>query len=315
MGDDGSVQDDSGDPAAPPADPTTDPTADPTIDEAADAGDRGSPPVYRPAEFWEARLRERFDLAGVGFRGLGEPFNRALYRQRSIVLGRALRRFRIRPAGADVVEIGPGTGFYVEHWARWGVRSLVGLDITAVAAERLAERFPEAGFHGFSFAQADATERWPVGDASADIVTAFDVLFHVTDDARFEVAVGEAARALRAGGILIVSDLFIHDATFRGFHQVSRSLVTYAEVLDRAGFDILGRLPIFVTMHPALDLPAGRRHELADRWWTWLEARLKAQPRYGRRYGFVLGLIDRALTKVARGGPSTELLVARRRAG
>ena len=37
------------------------------------------------------------------------------------------------------------------------------------------------------------------------------------------------------------------------------------------------------------------------------------EPKRGYRLGRVLGWIDRSLTKVSWGGPSTELLVARRR--
>ncbi len=264
--------------------------------------------AYDPETFWETRLRGRFELAGVGFRGLGNAYNRALYRQRDVVLRRALRRFGIEPRGADIVELGPGTGFYVERWRDAGARSVVGLDITAVVPERLAERFPE-----YRFAQADVTRRWPVDDGSADLVTAFDVLFHIVDDAGFEAALGEAGRVLRPGGHLLVSDLFLHGPALRGHHQVSRSLADYERVLNAAGLDVLGRVPVFVTMHPAYDLPPGRRRDLALRWWAWLEATILANPRRGHRLGWGLGWVDRVLTKPFRGGPSTELLVARRR--
>jgi len=267
-----------------------------------------TPPVYRPAEFWDDRLRHHFDLMGVGYSRLGKPFNVALYRQRLVVLGRTTRRFRIRPKGADVVELGPGTGFYVDYWRTCQIGSLLGLDIAAVAAERLAAQFPE-----YRFIAADITEHWPAADASADIVTAFDVLFHITDDDRFEAALREAGRVLRPGGILLVSDLFLHRTPFRAFHQVSRTLSQYEATLAAAGFDILGRMPIFVAMHPALDLPDGRRKRLATNWWSWLEQRLVDEPKRGFRLGRVLGWIDRGLTKVSWGGPSTELLVARRR--
>ena len=50
-------------------------------------------------------------------------------RQRRIVLARALRRHDITVAGADVIELGPGTGFYVQLWERWGAKSVTGLDI------------------------------------------------------------------------------------------------------------------------------------------------------------------------------------------
>ncbi len=271
-------------------------TADPTI------------APYDAERFWEARLRGRFDLSGAGFRGIGKSFNEALYRQRLIVLRRAIRRFHLPVEGADVVELGPGSGFYVDRWRAWNVRSLLGLDITAVVPERLAAAYP-----AYRFAQADVSEAWPTDDASADIVTAFDVLFHIVDDARFEAAVRQAGRVVRPGGHLLVSDLFLHDRAFRGDHQVSRTLADYAAILSASGFEILGRLPIFVTMHPALDVPAGRRRRLAERWWRRIETTLVANPRLGRRIGAVLFWIDRSLTRVLREGPSTELLVARRR--
>jgi SAM-dependent methyltransferase len=264
--------------------------------------------AYDPEAFWESRLRARFDLAAAGFRGLGKPFNDLLYRQRDVVLRRAIRRHRLTIEGTDVVELGPGSGFYVERWKAWKVRSLVGLDITSVVPERLSVAFPE-----FSFAQADASERWPVPDASADLVTAFDILFHIVDDARFAAALAEAGRVLRPGGHLLVSDLFLRGEAFRGYHQVSRTLDEYAAALGGAGLEIVGRLPIFVTMHPALDVPAGWPRRLADRWWTALEAKLVATPRLGRRIGSVLFWIDRLLTFPFRGGPSTELLLARKR--
>jgi len=267
------------------------------------------PPVYKAAEFWESRLRHHFDMIGVGYSRLGWPFNLALYRQRLVVLGRTIRRYRIKAAGAAVVELGPGTGFYIDYWKTLGIGSLLGLDITAVVTERLTAKYPE-----YRFAEVDVSERWPADDASADIVTAFDVLFHITDDTRFEAAIREAGRVTRPGGLLLVSDLFLHGEAFRGFHQVSRTLLDYHQVLDGAGFDVLGRMPIFVTMHPALDLPPGRRARLAASWWSRTEERLMDEPKRGYRLGRVLGWIDRGLTKVSRGGPSTELLVARRRA-
>jgi SAM-dependent methyltransferase len=266
-------------------------------------------PGYDPASYWERRLRHNFSLAGVGFQALGKPFNNALYRQRLTVLGRTLRRYRVPIEGADIVELGPGTGFYVSEWQRRGARSVVGLDITAVSRDELRSRFP-----AYRFEQADVTETWPLADGSADVVAAFDVLFHVVDDARLATALAECARALRPGGALLISDLFLHGSAVEGFHQVVRPLDQFARLLAAAGFDIVGRVPVFVTMQPALDLPPGRRRALAGRWWAWLEARLREQPKRGYRLGQVLSWVDRALTYPFHGGPSIEILVARKQA-
>lgn len=262
--------------------------------------------AYDPERFWEARLRNRFDLSGAGFRGIGKPFNEALYRQRSIVFGRVLRRLDLDPRASRVVELGPGTGFYVDLWKRRGVRSLLGLDITTVVTERLTAAYPS-----FAFSQADITEAWPAGDASADVVTAFDVLFHIVDDDRFAAAIGEAGRVLRPGGLLLVSDLFPRRA-IRGHHHVSRTLSDYRAVLAGHGLEVVSRAPVFVTMHPAIDVPAALGG-LSSRWWTWLESWLIEDPRRGRRIGRILGTIDRVLTWPLRGGPSTEVLIARKR--
>lgn len=285
---------------------TTPPAAEPEPATQAPAAQAADGATYDPETFWEARLRSRFDLSGAGFRGIGKPFNEALYRQRRIVFERVLRRLALDPRASRILELGPGTGFYVDLWKRRGVRSLVGLDITTVATERLTAAYPS-----FAFRQADITEAWPAPDASADVVTAFDVLFHIVDDARFEAAIGEAGRVLRPGGVLLVSDLFPRRA-IRGHHHVSRTLAEYQVALARHGLDVVSRAPVFVTMHPAIDVPAALGGP-ASRWWAWLERWLIEDPRRGRRMGRILGAIDRILTWPLRGGPSTEVLIARRR--
>lgn len=263
---------------------------------------------YQPSSYWQERLSRDFALSGAGYFGLGQPFNEALYRQRRVVLGRALRKLRLKPARANVVELGPGTGFYVRIWRELGVRRLLGVDITQVSVDRLSSEFPD-----YRFRRADVSERIPYPAASADIVTAFDVLFHITDDARFSAALRNVARTVRPGGAFLVSDLFLHGDPFVGYHQTSRSLDTYMRELDSVGFDVIGRLPVFVTMHPAYDLAEGPLRRLAFEWWRLLERRLTAHPENGRLLGRLLGRIDRAATALLREGPGMELLVARKR--
>ena len=264
--------------------------------------------TYDPKAFWSGRLEKDFSLSGVGYIGLGIPFNEALYAQRERVLKRVLRDERITLRGATIVEYGPGTGFYTSIFAREGAAMVDGLDITDVSARELAARFPQ-----YRFQQVDITGPLMVEPGSADIVAAFDVLFHVVDEDLFAAALRNAATALRPGGALLVSDVFLHVApATTAAYYIPRTLARWEAALDAAGFEIVHRDPIFVTMHPPLDA-GGRNRRLLDGLWSRVSKRLKKHPDDGRWIGPVLGLADRLLCRLVRDGPSTELLVARRR--
>jgi hypothetical protein len=66
------------------------------------------------------------------------------------------------------------------------------------------------------------------------VVNAFDVLLHITDDARWERAVSNLAAAVAPGGLLLVTDTF---AALPGLaaHNKSRPLALYRERLAANG--------------------------------------------------------------------------------
>ena len=85
--------------------------------------------------------------------GLG-PFNDWMYRVRSRVFRRILRPLGAQIKGARVLDVGSGTGFYLERWEQLGAQEIWGLDISAVAVERLATRFPRAQLRCLDVTQA-----------------------------------------------------------------------------------------------------------------------------------------------------------------
>ena len=50
------------------------------------------------------------------------------------MIGRTIRRFRIKVAGADLIELGPGTGYFIDHWKHLGIGSLVEIERDLPAA-------------------------------------------------------------------------------------------------------------------------------------------------------------------------------------
>jgi SAM-dependent methyltransferase len=100
-------------------------------------GDRGS---FDPLAFWEERL-QHFDLSAVGYAGLALRYNRWLYRVRSFVFRRTLRRASLNVDSAKVLDVGSGTGFYINEWLRAGANDVIGSDLTGVATGGLEKRF------------------------------------------------------------------------------------------------------------------------------------------------------------------------------
>jgi SAM-dependent methyltransferase len=241
--------------------------------------------AYEPREFWQRRLSEHFDLRGTGESGLSLAYNRACYALRRSVLDRALADAGATLAGRTVLDVGCGTGFFTAYYLERGAR-VTGLDIAPVAVERLAARHPEARFLLADVSEAEISGRF-------DIVNAFDVLYHITDDARWERAVRHLAAAVAPGGLLLATDTF---AALGGLalHNRSRPLDRYRALLAEAGLAI-GRI------YPT--------HVLLNR-------ELGALRFLNRAPGLLL-LADRALLVLGagRGDPVVSKLLVARRAG
>lgn len=103
-------------------------------------------------------------------------------------------------ADRDVVEVGCGTGFNTA-WIAERARSVVAMDFSEGMLARAEERVRSEHVR---FVRHDIRERWPVEDASADLVVAMLVLEHVETLSHF---FSEAARVLRPGGEVFVCEL------------------------------------------------------------------------------------------------------------
>jgi len=240
---------------------------------------------YDPREFWDRRLSEHFDLRGTGETGLSLAYNQACYALRRSVLDRALGGAGVDPRGLTVLDVGCGSGFFTRYYLERGAR-VTGLDIAPTSIERLRERHPEA-----RFVLGDVSET-PLAE-SFDVINAFDVLYHITDDARWEIAVRHLAAAVKPGGLLLLTDTFA-DAGGAS-HNKARSLDRYRALLTPAGLEVR---EIRAT-HVLLNRHLGP--------WRWLN-----------RWPGLLEAADRVLLALGLGARDpvvSKLMVARRRAG
>jgi 2-polyprenyl-3-methyl-5-hydroxy-6-metoxy-1,4-benzoquinol methylase len=100
------------------------------------------------------------------------------------------------PAGARVLDVGCGEGWFTAALARAG-REAVGIDVAAEPLRRARER---EGALDVRLVPADGP--WPLEDASFATVWAGEVIEHVADTAGW---LSEVRRVLRSGGALVLS--------------------------------------------------------------------------------------------------------------
>lgn len=254
-------------------------------------------------DFWETRLSADWTSSGVGYQALGRPFNTWMYRVRREVFLREVARLDLDLPAAEILDVGSGTGFYIGRWQEAGARKITGCDLTEAAVSRLRARFP-----GVRFVRADIAEADVLSSSSFDAVSAMDVLFHITDDGRYRRALETIASVLRPGGTFVLSENLLHRPEQRGEHQVNRTFDWITAALDRAGFDVVRRVPMLVLMNAQIDAPMVWRKA----WGGALRAATLTRPT-GWLAGAALYQIERRLTRRLRESPTTELMICRRR--
>jgi SAM-dependent methyltransferase len=208
--------------------------------------EKRTPGGYRPEHYWQERLSKRFDASGVGHASYSESYNRWIYRAKKKALRKALASHRIEIEGKAVCDVGCGTGFFIDFYLRGGACALTGVDITAVSIERLTRRYP--GLHCVrgdisapGFAAALAREH--------DIVNAFDVLYHITDDDAFDRALLAICRLCRPGGWALISDLFPETDRDEAAHVRFRSMERYRRALGAGGMTPVSVHPLYFILN------------------------------------------------------------------
>lgn len=155
----------------------------------------------RMRRFWDARARENAAWYVDTSLSYDEPDMQRFFETGEKVVEEALLSAPVQPAAyGHAVEIGPGLGRICAalhpHFER-----VTGIDVSAEMLERARELVPQPGVE---FVLGDGVGLRPLPDASADFVTSFTVLQHMTSETLVLGYLAEAARVLRPGGVLAI---------------------------------------------------------------------------------------------------------------
>jgi len=269
---------------------------------------------FKPEAYWEKRLRNRFSLEGVGNRSFRLEYNIWLYRARVRVLGKLLRDNQLNLRDKTLLDIGAGTGYYLEFFKRRGIGRVTGMDITSASVEALKKRHPEDHFVKASVADRDL----PIS-GKFEVITAFDVLFHIVDESDFRQAIRNIGNFCHDNSIVLIIDSFLKEMKPYGQHVHHRTLESFREALEENELEIREIKPIFFFMNDPIDLERiGNRcfrSLLGIMWWVNLKV-TGALWKLGRSgkvmtnvWAWGLYNLDRLMLRHIEVGPSTKLML------
>ena len=207
------------------------------------------------------------------------------------------------PPSLRVLDIGSGTGFYIDAWRRLGVRDVVASDLTATAVQQLAERYASTCVHQIDVSAPEIR----VPEAPFDAVSIMDVLFHVVDDDRYAAALDNIASLLKPRGMVILTENLV-PSRVDGRHQVHRSRDEIRRALAQSGLQPIAERPMFCLMNA----PVASSSRLLSAWWDCLIRIVRQNEMLGWVAGAALFPLEVTLLRSTSWAPSSKILICRR---
>ncbi len=269
---------------------------------------------YSPEDYWARLHGERSDETAVGYPELPASLNRAMYAALVDQADRVLRRHGVVPAPGQVLDVGSGTGVWIDFWRDHGAREVVGSDLAQAAVARLRALHRELRIE-----QVDIGADDPGIEGPFDVVSAMSVLLHIVDDARWQRALTTLAGLVRPGGhVVLIEPYVVHRWWGPPFTPEANSRARTASEWDAAllaaGLELVDVRPATVLLANVADTRSRRAFAALWLGWGLLQRAVGGDERRGQVAGRVLGALDAPLRRVMPHGPSAKLLVLRRSA-
>ena len=185
-----------------------------------------------------------------------------------------------------------------------GVIRITCTDITMVAVENLRSMYPSN-----EFLQLDIGDEvgYKTLQNKFDIISTFDVLFHIVDDSRYNNAIKNISSLLKPGGLFIFSDNFLHQDSLRSARQVSKSLSVIRKAFHENNFEVIPRRPMFVLMNAPIDT----NRSVLKLMWRTTTSLLRRSDRMAYLVGNILYPLELLLVSVIMESPSTEMMISK----
>jgi SAM-dependent methyltransferase len=195
---------------------------------------------FDPKEYWEKRIRTHPDLQATGHHKFGLDYNQWMYQTQLDCLNELIEKWGIQVTGKRVLDVGTGTGFFLNYYRELGAGAVTGIDITQASIEYLRAKFPDA-----QLLVADISAESVSIDEKFDVISAMGVLYHIVEEVRFERALQNIASLLKPGGHLFLTDSLDRSRVPAARHARLRPLEAFRPVLESSNLHVLEILPLY----------------------------------------------------------------------
>lgn len=146
-----------------------------------------------------------------------------------------LRDHMVKVNGGKVLDVGCGSGRYIEFYQRHFQPALLhGVDFVKQAINTLTGRYPSTDTTEVKFTCADfTTEGLDLGERF-DLINIAHVLFHIPDDEKYDRALVNLRRHLAPGGVIYTTEI-LSEFTYRTNMMKVRSRYEFDERNRKAG--------------------------------------------------------------------------------
>jgi len=206
------------------------------------------------------------------------------------------------PQGAlkawTVLDVGAGTGFWIDFWLAKQAQRIVGIDLTSASVQHLMSQYPQLEFEQRNIAD-------PVDDSQHDvydIISAMSVLHHIPSQSQWEQALINLGCMLKPGGYVLIMDPILRyrwwGAPFdEGSTGRPRTVAEHVTIMARSGVRLKVLAPTVVLLANPVDTKWRLEFRLLDYWWR-LFTRIARRERLMQSGGWLVYAFDRILCRL-----------------
>jgi SAM-dependent methyltransferase len=197
-------------------------------------------------QYWDQRLASDLSLRGTGHRAFDLSYNFWLYQAQLDRCESVMQRNGIQLVGKHALDVGSGSGFWIEYLLQKGTASVYGIDISETSIQYLEKRYPKC--HFFVQDISDSTVDY-LFEQRFNFISALGILYHIVDETCFQQALHNLCRLLVPGGYLLLSDTFRKTFLPAPQHVRFRPLMIYQSIFQQHDTRVLQIAPLYYLLN------------------------------------------------------------------